>query len=74
MSARKADNTGIIKINTKAGSGIESQGVNSCQSCGYVNYNGSTCGLSVSPYYGKKVTPETYCIYHSPRVGRNIPL
>ncbi len=73
MSSRKEDPPSM-QMKETLGSGLNYQGLNSCQSCLYTNYNGNICGQPLSPNAGKKVTPKTWCRYWAPKSGRNILL
>ncbi len=66
MSSKKID-----LVYTKVKSPVQTpdfQGVTSCQSCRWIDYNGSVCGNLVSPLYGQKITPEKWCRYWAPKM------
>ena len=43
-------------------------GVQACQSCRQINYNGQTCGSMVSPFAGQIMSPDQWCRYWTPRL------
>ena len=63
-----------LEINSPNAQALGAQGRASCQSCRYVNYNGETCGLSVSPNYAKRVGVSDWCRFWSPKIGNVVPL
>lgn len=73
-SSEKTNISPSMELTAKTGMGLTLQGRHSCQVCRYVDYNGETCGLAVSPLYGKKVGVNDWCRYWAPAMGRNVSL